>query len=420
MPCKNCNNQFSIFKEDQAFYTKIGVPEPTLCHLCRQQRRLAFRNERIFYQIKSDLSNKDILSIYNSDKTFPVYDQDEWWSDDWDPLDYGQDIDWDRSILEQIQELFLKVPRPSLFSRNCVNSYYGNYQEGNHNCYYEVGSGWCEEDYYGTVNLRCKNVLDSHYSDKCELSYGLINCKNCFQSVNCQDCKDCLESFFCYNCRGCNNCFGCVNLRNAKFHWFNESISEEEFKKRIANLGKYSYYQEMKKKFIEFKKKNIHVYAVQIKCERSTGDYLTYCQDIDNGFDLVEASNCKYCYRGQKITDSYDCDVGGWPASWIYECLSADTTSYQMFSIFCWENSFIEYCHLCFTSHELFGCSGLRGQKYCILNKQYSEDEYRELKKKIIAKMKEDGEYGEFFPVQYSPFAYNESTAYEYYPLTKE
>lgn len=34
--------------------------------------------------------------------------------------------------------------------------------------------------------------------------------------------------------------------------------------------------------------------------------------------------------------------------------------------------------------------------------------------------MKEQNEWGEFFPIKYSPFAYNETLAQEYFPLTKE
>jgi len=34
--------------------------------------------------------------------------------------------------------------------------------------------------------------------------------------------------------------------------------------------------------------------------------------------------------------------------------------------------------------------------------------------------MKKTGEYGEFFPPEYSPFGYNETTAFEAYPMTKE
>ncbi|MBI5621388.1 hypothetical protein HY933_00795 [Candidatus Falkowbacteria bacterium] len=54
------------------------------------------------------------------------------------------------------------------------------------------------------------------------------------------------------------------------------------------------------------------------------------------------------------------------------------------------------------------------------MNKQYSEAEYKKIVPKLVAKMKADGEYGEFFPVEYSPYGYNESTASEYYPLSRE
>jgi hypothetical protein len=62
----------------------------------------------------------------------------------------------------------------------------------------------------------------------------------------------------------------------------------------------------------------------------------------------------------------------------------------------------------------------LRNKIFCILNKQYTKEEYERLVPKIIAKMKADAEWGEFFPVELSPFAYNETVAQEYFPLTKE
>ena len=42
------------------------------------------------------------------------------------------------------------------------------------------------------------------------------------------------------------------------------------------------------------------------------------------------------------------------------------------------------------------------------------------LKEKIVAHLKEIGEWGNFFPKELSPFAYNEAIANEYMPLTKE
>ena len=67
-----------------------------------------------------------------------------------------------------------------------------------------------------------------------------------------------------------------------------------------------------------------------------------------------------------------------------------------------------------------FGCIGLHNnEQYCILNKQYTKEEYETLVPRIIEKMRKDGEYGEFFPSSLSPFGYNETVAQEYYPLTK-
>ncbi len=75
----------------------------------------------------------------------------------------------------------------------------------------------------------------------------------------------------------------------------------------------------------------------------------------------------------------------------------------------------------CFNNcKNLFGCVGLKNKEYCIFNKQYTKEEYNEIVPKIIKKMQEDGEWGEFFDPSLSPFGYNETVAMEYYPLTKE
>jgi hypothetical protein len=75
------------------------------------------------------------------------------------------------------------------------------------------------------------------------------------------------------------------------------------------------------------------------------------------------------------------------------------------------------------------GCIGLRKKEYCILNKQYTKQEYEVIAPRIKLHMDEmpftdNGgrvySYGEFFPSDLSPFAYNESLAQEYFPLTNK
>ena len=49
----------------------------------------------------------------------------------------------------------------------------------------------------------------------------------------------------------------------------------------------------------------------------------------------------------------------------------------------------------------------------------YSENEYQALAAKLVAHMVNTWEFGKHFPIKDSPFPYNETTAHEYFPMTK-
>jgi len=49
---------------------------------------MAWRNNRTIHKRKCDSSSEDIISMYSSDKAFPVYKNSEWFSDKWNALDY--------------------------------------------------------------------------------------------------------------------------------------------------------------------------------------------------------------------------------------------------------------------------------------------------------------------------------------------
>lgn len=101
----------------------------------------------------------------------------------------------------------------------------------------------------------------------------------------------------------------------------------------------------------------------------------------------------------------------------------------MLFSINHFDCLGVSYSTDSYNSENLFGCIGLSKYKYCILNKQYAKNSYNSLVKKIIAHMNEMPftdrkgriyRYGEFFPIELSPFAYNETVAQEYFPLSAE
>ena len=62
----------------------------------------------------------------------------------------------------------------------------------------------------------------------------------------------------------------------------------------------------------------------------------------------------------------------------------------------------------------------MKGSSYCILNKQYSKEEYERIVPKIIEHMKLTNEWGNFFPINSSLFGYNKTYAQLYFPLSRE
>src|SRR3989338_10849178 len=90
--CQNCQFSFFIDAQDFDFYRKIDVPPPTFCPECRFARKYVWRNHRALYKRKCQAPGhtEEMISIYHPGSPFIVYDRDYWWSDKWDPMDYGQ------------------------------------------------------------------------------------------------------------------------------------------------------------------------------------------------------------------------------------------------------------------------------------------------------------------------------------------
>ena len=136
-------------------------------------------------------------------------------------------------------------------------------------------------------------------------------------------------------------------------------------------------------------------------------------------FDIKSGENSKFCFTVRKAIDSYDLSFTG-EAEECYQGLTMLDSSRVIGSQIIVDSNDVYYSEFCYNSNDIIGCYGLRKKSYCILNKQYSKEEYEKLKEEIIDNMKANGHWGNFFPEHMSPFDYNESIANEYLPLTKE
>ncbi|MEK7583092.1 MAG: hypothetical protein AAB483_01645 [Patescibacteria group bacterium] len=423
--CNNCHQDFEIYPEDLEFYNRFKVPEPTWCPECRLIRRMTFRNERTLYKRPCDLCHADKIFMYPADAPFPVYCWQCWWGDSWDAKAYARDYDFSKPFFEQFLALRDAVPRAgSVKQGNIVDSEYTNRVTDPRNCYLAFSSTRLENCRYGVWYNDTKDSMDCYSAVKSERCYECIDVYQCYNLAFSQESYTCRNSAFLYNCRDCESCFGCVNLRNKSYCIFNEQFSKEDYQKKIASydLRNDVVLEGVMSKFENLKKQHIVPALVTRQSTNVTGNWIESSKNIWRSFECANIEDGRYCFNIFSGKDLMD--FGPWSnnSERIYECINLGLQCGDVkFANECWiQLRDSEYCMNCHSSHNLFGCDGLRKAEYCILNKQYSKEEYETLVEKIKAQMKAAGEYGEFFPMSVSPHAYNETIAQEFFPLTKE
>lgn len=426
--CQSCKKDFTVEPEDFDFYQKMDVPAPTWCPECRMMRRMVFWNERNFFKKVEKRTGKEIFSTYPPESYPEIYEHDYWWSDAWDPLSYGREIDWNRPFLAQVFELAQEVPLPARSYMNLVNSDYSNNAADMKNAYMCFNADQSEDCMYGVGILRLKNCLDIFRASDSELCYdgfGIFSSYQCFfSSISINN----RNVWLSWDLEDCSDCFGCVNLRHKQYYIFNEPYTKEEYfaKLKEMNLGSYASMANLRQQLEVHKLKYPRKFMAGMRNQNVTGENIRSSKDVRRSYAVSLSENLKYSQSilmGAK--DSYDYTNWGDNAELLYEAHDVGHNAQRVkFSILCFDGvNDIEYSMHSPGSANLFGCNGLRKKQYCILNKQYSKEEYRELIPKIKKSMDEmpyvDAQgrvykYGEFFPPEFSPFAANETALMDF------
>lgn len=433
--CQNCKTDFIIEPDDFGFYEQIKVSPPTFCPDCRLVRRMSWRNAWHLYKKQDARTGELIFSAFPSESPVKIYDRDYWISDAWDPMQYGRDIDWSRPFLQQFYELFLDVPLPNHSMQSVVNSEYCTNASYIKNCYYSRGLSYSEDCAYVIWDQSSKQCMDSHMTERCEFGYDNVNTTRCYKtssSVNCEDCRDVILS---KDCVGCSNCVGCIGLRSKSYHIFNIPYSKEEYAEKIKgmDLGSWKSLKETRSRAHEIWAAFPVKFMQGLQNANVSGDYIYNCKNTKQSFRVKGAEDSKYCMNilAGPVKSCYDYANWGNGSEFIYEGLVCGDKTYNIkFSWNCYGGAKnIQYSIFCHGSADLFGCVSVKKTPYCILNKQYSKEEYEKLVPKIIEHMNampyvdKRGvayRYGEFFPAELSPFPYNITEAYEFSPKTKE
>jgi hypothetical protein len=134
------------------------------------------------------------------------------------------------------------------------------------------------------------------------------------------------------------------------------------------------------------------------------------CEDSKFLLDSYSTKDCyDDCFAGIESSEKNLETLGNQDAK---ACISLSWCFNGPYKIF-----YSDSCHAC---SNCFGCVWLRSKSYCILNKEYSKEEYEALVSRIIEHMLKTWEWWEFFPSSLSPFWYNETVAQELFPFSRE
>jgi hypothetical protein len=422
--CQNCKTDFRIEPEDFLFYDKLKVQAPPFCPTCRFKNRAVWRNEITLYNRTCVATGKNIISVYNPKSPYQVVSLDFYKSEAWDPYSFGREYDFSKPFFEQFDALmkttYKKALFPTLTIGPNINSDYVNFAGGCKDSYFCFNSAFLEDTMYAKGVLNTRNSIDLYYNDHLEHSYECVNVYHSHNVAWAKNSTSCLDSILIENCHNCSNCFGCVNLRNQSYHFFNEKFSKEEYEEKLKEIrGSRSKMGEMIAKFEDHAKKFPKRATQNINTVNSTGDYLFDAKNSKACFESGDLEDCAYISAARKEKDSYDI-IAGIGATECVDCVSINTSNRIIGSVLCANSKNIFYSFGLENCSDCIGCDGLRNAQYCILNKQYSKDEYEKIKDHIVQELTAQGIYGSMMPAWLSPFAYNETTAQDNFPMTKE
>jgi len=436
MACQNCKSDFIVEPDDFSFYEKMKVPAPTFCPECRRMRRLAWYNLMNLFHRNCDLCGEKFISTYPKEAPYVVYCHKCWWSDKWSFQDFGVDYNFSKPFFQQFDELMHKVPLLGITNSTTITGFpYNNYATYIKDCYFTFDSDFNQECAYGITMTRNRESFDSSMIMDCDTCY---DCMNLFKSHHIVGTRGnnrfCIDCYFVRDCENCQDCFMCAGLRNKKYFFKNKQYTKEEYEnlKNQYNLGSYKDYIRAKIDTEEFWKSVPSKPVWDTMSVDSSGSYVFNSKNCHECYDVSDCEDSKYLLAIYRKTQKncYDLSTFGFNIENIYEGMNIfENSSYIKFCDGCGLNAInIEYCKSVIGGQNCFGCVSVRKGENVIFNKVYSKEEFKILREKIIKHMDEMPyidklgniyKYGEFFPVELSPFPYNMTFAQLFNPKAK-
>jgi hypothetical protein len=425
--CERTGEDFPIFQADIEMLEKLSpviagkkylLPLPKLAPEARQQLRYMFINYYHLYRTTCWLTGKSIISRFPPESEVKVFTNEAWAGDSRDYTDYAVDYAWG-DVLLPIHKLIHTTPYQDLiwsFSNLEHNAQYTNYTADVANCYFLFDSNTTENSCYCTKAHNCSKVFDCLNIVDSQECYDCVDVKWVYNCTHCYDCSDCNNCAYLIDCHGCNYCLFSTNLQQKQYYIFNAPVSKEEYESAYKELQKNNYnpvtwWDQIQKKSI---RKNIHL----LHSEHSIGENIRFSNNAFCSTNTMNSHNMRYCDAMESSQDCLDVDSYGHESFLMYNATQVGRYSHHIWcSSIIGKGENLLYCIETKKSKNCFGCVNIKEKEYCIFNKQYSKDEYETIVPQLIQQMQHDAQWGEFFPTDFSILPYNDSAAYDYYPI---
>ena len=413
--CAITGRPWVLTSKEIALYQKHQVPPMDICHLARQWvLTTQWPGGQWWYNQHAE-TGKPIITAVHPASGIRVLPDEEWYARDFSEICF--DLDVAKPVFPKLIELRKLVPTSAYRNYEKTENSISVVSLGDQNSYFVV---LCrsKNTFFSVSALDTESSAEVFNSSAITNSYQVIHCERMFNCQYVRESKDCLNSAFLFDCRNCEYCFGATNKRNKKYVWFNEQLSQSEWEKRRdqVDLGSRRVALEFRLTFDALVRKAIWPENFNDQCQNSIGEYLT------------KATDCEYVwYADGGARDEYHtsysigrCEGNAFSASIVDAqdlfMASDNASSFRCkYSYLVGHCQNVEYSTDCFNCENCFGCVGLRHMKFCILNKQYSEEEYWRNLDALKCAMLERGEYGQFLPAKMSPSYFPECGAFKYY-----
>jgi len=420
--CPETGASFELTSRAIERYKSLHVPPSKIAPWARIQRMRASASGFDLFR-RTLLDGASVVTMYVPESPAIVMPTRAWY--DARTADafsaHARVIDPTQPFFSQWKSFSWSVPRPALIAHpNNENSEWTNYcfdAKNLYNCYSQDGKDmvYSQHTWMGSYSA------DVTANDKSEWCCDCLYCEESSHLSHCDYCVGCMEVHFSLFCLQCSDCFGCANLRSKRFCFMNKQLTEQEYRERLSKI-------DLKDARV------VEEWSARIKKEvwdkaprKSTsnrnaedcqGDGLVNCKEVV-GSSVAECERCQDVYFNVGLKDCADFTMT-YDAEWSSYCQEMRSAYQNKFSQLCNNCIDVEYCELLQSCEHCFGCIGFERKKFCVFNKQYTEEEYWPLVDAIKTAMLAREEYGEFPPYECFLTAYSTSHANYLYPLDEE